>query len=223
MTVNEIISYIKGNLKDYDRSKGPFTDKYLWETFLIARAEVISNFRLRRFNYKNPQNYTTFCMKLQQAKSHTCDCITQGCDVLTTIKTLPKFFSGRNIGSLRVITLGNKTIDIINEEEYFNVYKYDNAYDDEILGSIINNKLIIWNALDLDAIQVRAFWEDITEIDGKQYCNSSTSANTCIDVYNHDIGVDKDLIGECMRRIKELLNLPLQLKEDTTNNSNSES
>lgn len=223
MTVNEIVSYIKGQIKETDRTKGIFTDRLIWQTFLIARAEVLANFRLRRFNYKNPQNYTTFCMKLDEGTSHDCPCVAYGCTVLVSDKKLPKYFSGRNTASLRVFTLGNKSIDIIDENEYYDVYQHNDAYDNEILASIINNKLIIWNSLDLDVVQVRAFWEDITTIDDAQYCSSSSSGTpACIDVYNTDIGVDLDLLLECIRRIKELFDWPIKLKEDTTNNSNSE-
>ena len=222
MTVNEIVSYIKGLLKQHDRSKGIFTDKYIWETFLIARAEVLSNFRLRRFNYKNPQNYTTFCMELEKAKSHQCGCITQGCDVLVTKNKLPKYFTGRNSGTLKIHTLGNNSIDVMSEPDYFSVYAYDDAYNDEIVGSIINNKIVIWNSLDLKGVQVRAFWEDITQIDDAQWCSDADEDSPgCIDVYNKDIGLDKDLVLETLRRVREILDLPLRIQEDTTNNSNA--
>lgn len=222
MTVNEIVSFIRGQLKQTDRSKGIYTDKYLWEAFTIARAEVLSNFRLRRFNYKNPQNYTTICLELEEAKSHVCGCIKRGCDVLVTKYKLPKFFSGRNMGTIRFLDLNNRTIDLVDESEVDDVYAYNDIYTDQIMASIVNEKVVIWNTLDLKGLQARALWEDVTTLDSIQWCQDTGGETACIDVYNTDIGVDKDLVLECLRRIREIVDLPLRLHEDTTNNSNSE-
>ena len=224
MTVHEIISYTRGLLKEHDNSKGPFTDKFLWETFNIAKADVLSNFRLRRFNYKNPQNYIGFCMELEKGLSHECGCITQGCEVLVTKYELPRFFSGRNIPSLKVFTLGNTQIDIVSENEIQDVLSYDKIYKDKIVTSVVNNKLVVWNTLELKVIRVLALWEDVTEISAVQYCNDNDSTQpNCLDVYHIDIGVDKDLVHNIItQRLLPLLNVPMQLQEDLNNDSNPE-
>jgi hypothetical protein len=224
MTVKEIISYIRGTIKEHDDDLGPYTDKYLWETFNIAKADVLSNFRLRRFNYQNPQNYIGFCMELEKGLSHECNCITYGCEVLVTKKELPKYFSGRNTASLRVYTLGNKQIDIVTENEVQDVLSYDKMYKDKIVASIINNRLVIWNTLELKVIRVVALWEDITEINSVQYCNNNDPTQpNCIDVYNTSIGVDKDLIYTIVReRVMALLDPTFKLQEDMNNDSNPE-
>lgn len=224
MTVNEIISYIRGLLKEHDVDTSTFRDRFLWETFSIASADVLANRRLRRFNYKNPQNYVGFCMELEQGLSHECGCITYGCPVLVTKNSLPKYFSGRNTPSLKIYTIGNLEIEIVDENEFEEVYRYSDIYKDKVLASIVNNKIVIWNTLELKVIRVRALWEDITEIDSVQYCsdNDSTLPN-CVDVYNMNIGVDKDLIYTItMQNIIPMLNIPKTLPEDITADSNSE-
>lgn len=222
MTVNDIISYIRGMIKDHDDSYGVFTDKFLWETFLIAKSDVYSNLRLRRFNYKNPQNEVGFCMELERGLSHECGCITYGCEVLVTKYNIPKYFSGRNMPSLKIYTIGNKEIDLVEENEKEEVYKYNDIYKNKILASIINNKIVIWNTLDLKIIRIKAYWEDITEIDEIQFCSNSDSDPNCIDVYSMDIGVDKDLLKTITQEIIKLLSSPIRLIEDQTNDSNSE-
>jgi len=224
MTVKEIISYMRGMIKEHDSSLGSFTDKYLWETFSIAKADVMANFRLRRFNYKNPQNYKGFCMELEKGLSHECNCITYGCEVLVTKYELPKFFSGRNTPSLKLYTLGNKQIDIVTENEVQDVLSYNKIYKDKIVASIINNKIVVWNTLDLKVIRVVGLWEDITKIGPIQYCSDTDSSQpNCIDVYNTDIGVDKDLVFTIVReRVLPLLDPTLKLQEDLTNDSNPE-
>lgn len=222
MTVNEIVSYIRGLLKEHDDSYGVYVDKFLWETFLIAKAEVYSNLRLRRFNFKNPQNEVGFCIELEQGLSHECGCVTYGCKVLTTKYELPRYFSGRNTGSLKIYTLGNKEIEIVEENEFEEVYKYNDMYKNKILASIINNKIVIWNTLDLKLIRVKAYWEDITQIDDIQFCSDSSSDPNCIDVYSLDIGVDKDLLKSIVDVMIDILSKPLRMIEDQTNDSNPE-
>ena len=222
MTVNEIISYIRSTIKEHDDSAGVFTDKFLWETFLIVKANVFSNLRLRRFNYKNPQNEIGFCMELEEGLSHECNCITYGCKVLVTKYKIPKFFSGRNTPSLKIYTIGNKEIDLIEENEKEEVYQYNDMYKNKVMASIINNKIVIWNTLDLKIIRLKAYWEDITEIDGIQFCSDSSYNVDCIDVYSIDIGIDKDILSTIVDEIIKKLSIPLKLIEDQTNDSNPE-
>lgn len=223
MTVNEIVSYIRGLLKEHDDTHGPFTDKFLWETFLIGKAHVQSYHRLRRFNFKNPQDYVGFCMDLERGLSHECGCITYGCEVLVTKKELPKYFSGRNTPSLSIYTIGNKEIELVEENEFEEVYKYSDIYADKILASIVNNKIVIWNTLELKFIRVKALWEDITEIDSIQYCSDSSGDPNCIDVYNKDIGVDRDLVFTIVKEhVFPLLGVTLKLVEDITSDANPE-
>lgn len=224
MTVKEIVSYIRGVIKEHDSSLGPYTDRFLWETFNIAKADVLSTLRLRRFNYKNPQNYIGFCMELEKGLSHECNCITYGCEVLVTKHELPKFFSGRNTPSLRLYTLGNNQIDIVTENEVQDVLSYDKIYKNKVVASIINNKIVIWNTLDLKVIRVTALWEDITAISSVQYCNDNDPTQpNCIDVYSVDTGVDKDLVYTIVSdRVMKLLSPSFQLQEDTNNDSNHE-
>lgn len=224
MTVKQIVSYLRGLLKEHDSSKGPFTDKFLWETFNTSAKDVFSNLRLRRFNVINPANYVTVCMELIPGISHECGCIERGCPVLVTKHELPRFTTSRNTISLKASTLGHSPISIFSEEAAQIALKYDKTFKRKPLASLINNKLVIWNTKDLEVIRVKAIWEDVTDLDNIQYCdNDSPNQPDCLDVYNIDIGVDKDLVHSIiMGKVLPLLNVPKQLQEDLNNDSNPE-
>jgi len=220
MTVKEVISYIRGSIKEHDSSKGVYTDSYLWETFLIAKANVFSNRRLRRFNYQNPQNKVGFCMELEEGLSHECGCLTYGCKILITKNKLPRFFSGRNISSLDVYTLGNKQIPLEEENDVQEVLLYSRIHKDKPMASIINNKLVLWNDLDKEIIRVKAYWEDPTEISEAQYCNDEDIQ--CVDVYSVDASVDMDIMEDILIEVYRILDIPRRTLEDQTNDSNPE-
>lgn len=218
MTIKEIVSLLRTTIKQQS-DDSPYSDRYLWQLFTIQKSKLIYR-RLNQFKHVNEQNYVSFCMELEKAKSHECGCIIKGCDVLKTKHQLPRLISRRNTNTLSVYDLNWNRIDYINQFDLESYLDYDPIFQNKTLYSIVNNRVIIWNNLDIEFIQVKAIWEDITEIDAVQYCKDNDSfANTCIDVFNKDVGLDKDLIDAAIKETLNLLNIPLSLQEDETNDT----
>jgi hypothetical protein len=221
MTVNETISRLKGLLKEHDRSKGVYTDKFLWENWVIAKDLVVSQ-RLRSGKSLNSLAYTTICMELEKAKSHECGCILVGCDVLKTKYKLEDVLTTTNMTKIRVMTLDNTIIDEIDEWEFNAFDKYDDVFRDQTLYSIVNNRIVIWNNLDLKVIQVSAIWSDVTKLADIQYCSDNNDTNLpCVDIFNKDIGIDVDLAYRIDQLWLERMGTTLPLREDELNDSNA--
>lgn len=214
MTVREIISLIRGRIKEY-QDDTIYTDQFLWSMFSVEKAEVVANFRIRRFNYINDHSYVTICMKLEKANSHDCECIDRGCKVVKTVFKLPRYFTGRNVPLLQVMTLGNKQIPKILDYEYESVYQKDDIFKNKPMFSIVNEKLLIYNA-DYEVILVRALWYDITKLDDIHYCKTNGGTQPCIDVFSLDGSIDEDLLSMSIERVVEKLRTPLSIQEDET-------
>jgi len=215
MTVNTIINLIRSTAKERDASLGIYTDKYLWELFLLAKATVLKN-KLASFNVVNSQNYHTFCIELVEAYSHECGCSIPGCKVLKSKYPLPRFICGRNTCSLTVMSLDySETIDLV-VEEYLLEALLDDMKKGNKLHSVVNNNLVIWNSPPLQGVQLRALWEDVTNWDDIQLCEKTTD---CIDVYSLDLGLDRNLIDMAIDLLFKRLSLPKGIPDDLTNDS----
>lgn len=220
MTISQIVSLIRNTI-DENSVSSTYSDEFLWELFVQEKTNLIAQ-RLRKFNYINPQNEIKFCMELVPAKSHECGCIKAGCDVLTTTNSIPRFISGRNIGSLKVSLLDNRSVSLINDADY-SILSDHPIYKNKVLASLINNKLVIYNDLHKRVIQVSALWEDVSEIQTAQYCNSDDQEiPTCKDVYNIDVGIDRDLVSVAVSMVIQKLQVKKSVIADITNDNNDE-
>jgi hypothetical protein len=223
MTVQEVVSIIRSRIKAYSDDTD-YPDKVLWDYFRVRKNNVLADRVLRRYFTIDQQNYQTICLELEEGLSHECGCITYGCEVLKTIKNLPEYLVGRNMPTLRVMLLDGRIIDAIEEQEYEEVIKYDPILSKKILYSIVNNRVVLWNApKTLKAIQVRAIWSDVTELDSVQYCNDNDpTVPNCINFFDTNIGLQEELISYTIDLVLERDIFPsLNIIKDSTNDASS--
>lgn len=192
-----------------------YTDEFLWNIFKLGRDEIIA----QKYKRNNPQNYVTICIKLEKALSHECGCITRGCEVRKSAK-LPRYITNRFGGTLSVYDL-DYTQGYYTQEQNYRELQLDDVYKEAPLYSIINQQIILWNK-DYEVIQIKAIWEDITDLVDIQYCNNLDSeGNTiCIDVYNTDIGLDQEFVRAALLKSLDLLFNSKQIIDDTTSDIN---
>lgn len=220
MTISKIIGLVKGALKEYSDDT-LYEDEYIWEIFNIMRADILEK-ESNKKTFINPQNYIKFCMELEQSVSHECGCIVPGCAVLRTVKKLPRFLTDKQKALIRIFTLNNSTIDLIDDEEY-EIFQDHPIYSKKPLAAIVNDYLIIYNTLDLEVIQVSGLWEDILEIQNAQYCTEpEDDGPECINVYEINIGLDKKLVKATLLETLKFFNIPESLREDLANDAVAE-
>lgn len=218
MTIGEIVSLIRGRIRQY-QDDTIFTDQLLWQNFLVERSEIIANYRVRRFNYINDHSYQTVCIKLEKANSHDCSCIEKGCKVMKSVFKLPRYFTGRNTPLLRIYTIGYNQIPQILEFEYESIYQKDDIFKDKPMYSIVNGKILLYNA-DFEVLLVRALWYDVTELSDIQYCKGNGGVVDCIDVFSIDASIDEDLLSMTLDKVIERLQLPLTIQQDESSDNN---
>jgi hypothetical protein len=221
MTIGQITSLLRGVIKQHDRTERTYTDQKLWQLFRIEASDILSK-KFKSFSQPSKRNYQTFCIELVDGVSHQCGCITQGCNVKVSVHEIPATVCGRNHCNLKVFKLDGQNIDPIREEDYEDTLLEDSMKNTPFY-SLVNNKLILWNiTTNLQVVQVRGPWEDITDWDDIQFCPEEETGVNCTDVYSVDIGVELPIVKAAIPGILNLLGFTLELREDKTNNSSED-
>ena len=218
-TVASNISAVRSLIRQV-QDDSDYTDKFLYSLLSSAKARLLRQ-KLDRGKLSE-FNWVTFCVSLVTGKSHNCDCVAVGCDVVRTEFEIPKVLNSRHSDLIRVETLGGKLIPYRTEDQVLN------EAEDDILGSSMkwimrSRKLIIFNGLDLKAVQITSVPEDISAWADIHSCvDASGNPSDCFNIFESDFGLDEDLTVPAYKMVLELLRIPLSLPEDVTVDNNSE-
>ena len=221
MTIGQHISNLRDLIKQYSRNTEPYTDQFLYEVLSICRGDFLRQ-ELKKFHNTDSSNYITFCMALEQSKSHNCDCVPTAlnCLVVKSKYKIPNVLSSRNKNRLWAKTLGGKIINIIDERAWLRRKDLDT---NEYFGSIINEYLFIWNApLTLKVIEVTGLWSDPLDLQNIPNCNPVTGQpeSTCYNILEADYPLHMEYASTVYKECLKFLQISLQVQTDTTNDSN---
>ena len=218
MTNAELIATIRGLIREVSDDTA-FTDQYLYRIASSARNLLFIR-KLNKFKHTSEWEWRYFCVPLEKAMSHDCDCIKVGCTVLKTKYTIPRALNSRNKDMIKIRTLGNIEIPIVPDRS-IETFMLDPIMSKNPMASIVNRRIIVWNNLKFKAINVGAIWEDISQWDGKDLCDSEGEITDCFDFYNEEFVLDPEFEYDVYRMVANVLNLPLQLVEDNTNDASN--
>lgn len=215
-TIAQEISLLRNSIKEVD-DDSKYRDSYLYSMWSVARADILYR-TLGNKIFITPWAYHRFCIELEKVKSHNCDCVAVGCDVLRSRYKVPKPVSGRFNDALEIQDLDGDVIGITTEQA-LKSDQLDKIKKGKVRATVYNGYIYIWNTLDLKAIQVNGIWEDVSKWDSIQLC---TDDIPCFDIYNLDAGISANLRGVVLARTMELLNIPISRKDDDRSDRNPE-
>lgn len=199
-----------------DESK--YTDSLLYEYWKLGRAKFLGQ-TLKKKNKINRGNWHTFCIELEQAKSHDCTCVPVGCTVLKTKYIVPEVLASYTQESRQVLTLDGSYIPYRTEAQR-RTDKYDDIKKNELGYMIHNGKIVVWdNSLALKAIQVRGIFTDPLAWQDIQLC---TDANPCKDIYDLDSGLSEEDEVKILEYVRRELRLEFARPSDASQDSNAE-
>jgi len=210
MTVSKNISLLQSLLRDFDNNL-IFEREFLYTVLLDARAQIMSK-KLDEFKNVGRYSWQKFCMELVEGDIHSCgDCIPEGltCKAYITTYKVPEAISGKIRDYMDVMTMDNKIIDYIPEQDV-EIIQYDDYRKRKPFYSIVNNYIILWNTKIKSAIQLRGLWYDPMQWVGIQLCNSSTG---CISASEIELPMPTGLRLTIFNLALELLRIPLKLTE----------
>jgi hypothetical protein len=204
MTLGEELSTIRNNIKEVS-DKSRVTDSFLYSLWKKARGRILGDrTNISRWNWKR------FCIELEQAKSHNCECVAVGCDILKSVYPVPQPAINRQKDIIEVQTLSGRLIGIAEEYELMSE-RHDDVKSAVMRASFYNNHLIIWNNLNLKAVQVYAPWDDILAWQDIQYC---TDELPCIDVLQTDTGLSERESEAVLRLTLDLLKHVITIQDE---------
>lgn len=215
-TIAQEISVLRNTIKEVD-DDSKYRDSYLYSMWSIARSDILYK-SLGNKIFITPWAYHRFCIELEKVKSHNCDCVAVGCDVLRSRYPVPKPVSGRWNDAIEIQDLDGDTIGLTDEQGVKSDL-LDPVKRKKYRATLYNGYLYIWNTLDLKAIQINGIWEDVSKWDGIQLCTDNIP---CFDIYDLDAGISANLRGAVLQRTLELLQLPLSRKDDDRSDRNPE-
>lgn len=217
MTYAEHISNLRHALKEVS-DESDYPDSLLYSMWRQGRAVFLGQ-KAKKKDHIARTNWHTFCMELEQGKSHDCSCVPAGCTVLKSVYEVPGVISSRMTEYLRVLTLDGTPIGFRPEAER-RTDRYDDIKKDTYGYMIYNRKLIIWDdRLALKGVQVRGLWTDPLAWQDIQLCTDTTP---CVDVYSLDSGLTEDDEALIIDYVKGRMQLELTRPSDTSSDSNPE-
>lgn len=219
-SIGQHVSNIRGLLNQYTRTSEPYTDQFLYEALCISRATILKQ-RLDSFKAISSDNWYRICISLEQTKSHNCSCVPNylDCKVLRTTQKIPQVLSSRNKAKVEISLLNGTRINLVTEAEWL-VIKLNEYKAREYYASNVNGYIYFWNLpLNLKVVQINGLWADMSGI-ANINCNDSMITTPCFDMLEQDFPLDEELADPIYTKAIQLLNIPLQLVSDKTNDNN---
>lgn len=224
-TIGQHISNIRGLIKEYGRTTESYTDQFLYELLKGARSKVIEKVS-KSFNHVSEWNWNTYVIQVQKATPAELECVPsylldEDCHVLKSVCKIPRALKGRNKSLFNASTISGLPIEIYNEQEW-DIYKRDKIKSKLLSASIINGHLYIWNNSKLKFVKVHGVFEDPTEWADCPMCNPSNntiSTDSCFNIKTDEFSLDEDYKIDAYKIVLELLQIPLSLPQDESNDS----
>lgn len=199
-----------------------YSDEFLYSLLKDARNLLLER-ENKKFNKDSEFHKQVVCMPLIIDTYHDCDCLPfeVKCKVLKSKYPLPKVLTGRNKELIKVMTIdGYNEIPFTYSTDLKNL-KYTRTKKKGLKYGIFNNYLVIFNNLQLKIVLIEGVFEDPLELQSISYCDENNIEQTCYDINESDFPIKGSLSFPMYQICLDILKIPLQLKEDDTNNTNN--
>lgn len=225
MTIGQHISAIRNLIKQYSKDSS-YEDEFLYVLLNNANATFLKR-KLDSYNKVSDWNWLSYCVELEAGLAHDCSCVPVGCKVLKTKYKIPKPLVFKNRQLLKVFSLDGREM-LFTSEEMLKASRFDEIKSNQLMYSIYNQKIVIWNGnpelLIPRAILVKTISVDPTEWSTVEMCNENgnPAGNVCFDMDTSEYPMDEEYAVLVYETVLKQLGFSLQLKEDRTNNANPE-
>lgn len=199
-----------------------YSDEFLYSLLKDARNTLLER-DSKKFTKDSEFHKQTICMPLIIDTYHDCECLPHEvkCKILKSKFALPKVITGRNKEMMRVLTVdGYNQIPFILSTDLKNL-KYTRTKAKGNKYGITNNYLVIFNNLQLKVVLIEGIFEDPLELTKITFCNNDGEEETCYDLNTSEFPLKGSLDFPMYQLSLDMLKIPLQIKEDDTNNTNN--
>lgn len=199
-----------------------YSSEFLYTILKDARALLLKR-KADSFHKISEWDWQSYCVGLEFGKSHNCDCVDVGCDVLKSKDMMPRPIIGRNKELFKVQTLDGTLLPYADDQQVV-YFKHDDFKKGKPAYMIDgDNKLVIWNNTDLRAVVVRGVFNDPTEWEGIQLCDENgDTTGTCFSASDDEFPIDPNLNMAMYELALKMLGMKLQIPDDQTNDANDD-
>lgn len=221
MTIEKHIAALRALISKHEEDESPYSDEALYHLFTVAAATLMRR-KYDKYKAYNDFNMRYFCVGMEKAMVHECNCVSVGCNVMRSKNTIPTPIMGRDKPYLRIMTLDHQDIPHVHASAA-NALNLDRMREGKLHYSIVNGKVVLWNSRPSRgipaAILVAGFFEDPSEWSGIQLCDSdgNDTGEVCFDIYSDSYPVDQDLVDAAYSMVLDKLRIPLSKGEDRIN------
>jgi hypothetical protein len=216
MKIGIILSDFRQLIKEVSNDSN-LTDSFLWSLVVKARARILTN-DIKSKQFISPWATHRFCIKLEKTKAHDCNCVPVGCEVLKSEHPVPRPLVGRYRDAVQVKTLGGTLLGY-SEDYELKSNMYDAIKKYTIRWNVHNQHIYLYNTVQMDTIQLEGVWENVLDWHNIQHC---TEDNPCQDIYDMESGISQADADGVIRIAFELLNVTMQIKDDSSADTNPE-
>jgi hypothetical protein len=198
-----------------------YSDEFLYSLLRDSRNTLLER-ENKKFTKDSEFHKQTICMPLIIDTYNDCECLPfeVKCKVLKSKYKLPKVLTGRNKELMRVLTFDSFTqIPFVLSTDLKNL-KYSKTKGKGTKYGITNSHLIIFNTLQLKGILIEGIFEDPLELAKISFCDESGNETQCYDLNTTDFPIKGSLSYPMYQLSLDMLKIPLQIREDDTNNAN---
>ena len=223
MTIAQHVSELRSLVKQYSQSLSPYTDSQLYGLFTQAAAFLTTK-TYEKGSRQSWFNSRGFCVKLIEDVSHPCpECASTGCKVLVSTIKIPKVYALKNRELLRVSKLDDTEIHLIQPYERKSKME-DEFFKNVLLGTILNDKLVVYARNKPTTVIVRGHWVDILDWQDIPECgiDGNETGDMCLNPLKESFHIDPDLVYPAYNMVLDQLGLSLKLPQDNSNNANNQ-
>lgn len=219
MIINKLIGLLRVLIKQQS-DDSVYTDEAIYTLLMTARTKILAD----KYEYEKLvpyMNWQTITLPLIVEPYVNCDCVKIGCNVVKSRQRIPSVVVS-NAGSpfIRVKLFNGEQLSYVKPERQRTNFESETLYD-QIAYYIENNKLILWNTLDIKAVMVEGVFSDPMQLVNYNICDDSgTSYNSpCFDPTIMEFPLEESLIDIVIANVLNKLFPTLSIPDDKINDS----
>ena len=188
----------------------------LIEQYMNINRTLLTKRKADKGQLLSDSSFITFCLELEPARFHDCNCVPfeHDCLILKSKTPIPPSVSDRNKELIEVRLIDGTKVD----ETSYSIFKeseHSLTGKDNITWFKFNGYIYITNTLDLKVVLIRLAPEDPSQVANFKSCNTNTSCYTDDSQYP----IDSDLVMPMYQMTIEQLTIMTRLSQDDENNT----
>ena len=218
-TVKQSIDYIRNKIRETS-DDSEYSDQFIYDTLLMHRNVLLKR-ELDKKKKEDQYLWTPYGMPLCVGTWHDCDCIPNlGCPIVESKYKVPRYFAGY----LRVTNLTGteRYNDIRPHVGKWRKYARTNAM--RPYWAMFNEKIHFFNVVQNTwrMILLEFIPEDPLAVSELPVCSPDGTETPCSNPYDVIMNLSAHLFEPLMKMTLESIMPSLKLKEDNTNNADSD-